>query len=255
MATVHGTPRLDLKSHLGCHSYLGRPGKTPKLFVTKFFSPTVMIRAMHKLTSDMLIKGYALGIFPMAENRDEATLHWVDPELRGILPLDGFHVPRSLKKVVRHHRFEVRIDSAFVQVIDQCAASAPGRPETWINATIRDLFIDLHARGMAHSVETWDGDRLVGGLYGLALGAAFFGESMFSRATDASKVALVHLVALLRDGGFSLLDTQFVTEHLAQFGVIEIPRATYHSMLEQALQRPAQFARTPLNADQVLLGA
>lgn len=198
---------------------------------------------MQTLTADILLRAYANGIFPMARTKDDPLLYWIDPEERGILPLAGFHVPRSLWRALRRGEFEIRCDSAFPAVIDGCAETRPEREETWINPVIRRLFLELHHRGLAHSVETWAEGRLVGGLYGLALGGAFFGESMFSRATDASKVALVHLVARLNRGGFTLLDTQFVTEHLARFGATEIPRAEYHQRLAQALERQAVFYR------------
>ncbi|ACI98354.1 leucyl/phenylalanyl-tRNA--protein transferase [Rhodospirillum centenum] len=193
------------------------------------------------LTPDLLLRAYAAGIFPMAESAASDELMWFDPPMRGIMPLDGFHVPRRLRRTIRQQPFTVRCDSAFRGVMEACAESGPGRPQTWINGDILDAYCRLHALGFAHSVECWAGDRLVGGLYGVALGAAFFGESMFSRATDASKVALVHLVARLRAGGYTLLDTQFVTEHLAQFGSVEIPRARYKALLTEALRRPARF--------------
>lgn len=184
-----------------------------------------------------------MGIFPMAKSRDDQTLHWIDPDARGILPLDKFHIPRSLKKTLKHGTYEIRIDTAFVQVIEGCAGSAPGRNDTWINQTIIDLFTQLHEFGIAHSVESWKDGALMGGLYGLSLGGAFFGESMFSRATDASKVALVDLVARLKRSGFILLDTQFVTEHLAQFGAEEIPRREYLKRLNRATELPVAFHR------------
>lgn len=181
----------------------------------------------------------------MASHRDDPVVHWVAPAQRGILPLDGFRVPRRLKRTIRHGAFEVRINTAFADVIAACAEPRPGHPETWINANIARVFGELHALGYAHSVETWRLGRLVGGLYGLALGGAFFGESMFSHATDASKVALVHLVALLALGGFVLLDVQFVTQHLRQFGAVEIPAAAYLQALEEALPVPARFYGDP----------
>ncbi|NQW01955.1 MAG: leucyl/phenylalanyl-tRNA--protein transferase [Rhodospirillales bacterium] len=196
------------------------------------------------LSPELLLRAYATGIFPMAENQDDPHVHWVEPEQRGILPLDKFHVPKSLKKVVRKATFEVHCDRDFVQVLDLCAARAEGREQTWINRKIRNAVIALHAMGYAHSVECWRDNRLVGGLYGIALGAAFFGESMFSLETNASKVALVHLVARLRLGGFQLLDTQFVTDHLSQFGTVEIPSAAYLELLDEALKYPGIFAGT-----------
>lgn len=191
-----------------------------------------------EITPEVLLKAYAVGIFPMAETADDPGLHWIEPELRGVLPIDDFHIPKRLKRTVKSDRFEIRVDSDFDGVIDGCAAPAPGRRKTWINARIRRLYGDLHRLGACHSVEAWLDGELVGGLYGLKLGAAFFGESMFSRATDASKVALVHLVARLKAGGYKLLDTQFINDHLVQFGVIEIPRAIYQMQLEAALSAP-----------------
>jgi leucyl/phenylalanyl-tRNA---protein transferase len=198
---------------------------------------------MRPLTSDMLLRAYAIGVFPMARSRDDPRLYWVDPEERGILPLDTFHIPHSLKKTLRRAPFEIRCDTAFAQVMEGCAETKHGRTDTWINAEIVRLFVELHHLGLAHSVETWAEGHLVGGLYGLSLGAAFFGESMFSRTTDASKVALVDLVARLRLGGYRVLDTQFVTEHLARFGAIEIPRDDYLRRLSAALPHPASFPR------------
>lgn len=203
------------------------------------------------LTADQILRAYALGVFPMARQHDDPKLYWVDPEKRGILPLAEFHLPRSLKKVLKRESFDLRVDTAFEQVLRLCAESTARRPETWINSEIVRLFTDLHHAGLAHSVESWQGGRLVGGLYGLSLGSAFFGESMFSRATDASKVALAYLVALMKRGGYTLLDTQFVTDHLAQFGAIEIPRRDYLRMLAQALDRPAGF-QGGLSVDEVI---
>jgi leucyl/phenylalanyl-tRNA--protein transferase len=194
------------------------------------------------VTPEMLLRAYAEGVFPMAERRDDLELFWVSPERRGIIPLDAFHVPKRLKRTVRSDRFTVTADLCFVDVMKQCAAPGPGRDESWINAEILRLYTALHASGYAHSIETWQGGRLVGGLYGVSLGAAFFGESMFSRATDASKVALVHLVARLKEGGFELLDTQFLTAHLARFGTIEISRPDYLARLRSAIVRPAYWS-------------
>ena len=189
-----------------------------------------------ELTPELLLRAYATGIFPMSESQNDPNVYWVEPEMRGILPLDQFHVPKSLKKVVRKNKFEIHCDRAFEQVLDFCAEPAAGRDVTWINQSIRDNVIKLHEMGFAHSVECWREDKLVGGLYGISLGAAFFGESMFSKETDASKVALVHLIARMRLGGFKLLDTQFTTDHLSRFGVIEIPSAQYLDLLDDALQ-------------------
>jgi leucyl/phenylalanyl-tRNA---protein transferase len=196
---------------------------------------------LFRLTPDILVAAYAAGVFPMAESADDPELFWVDPHRRGILPLDGFHVPHRLRRVVRQRSFEIRCDSAFEDVIRSCAEATEKRPNTWINDEIVQLYAALHARGAAHSVESWQDGALVGGLYGVSLGAAFFGESMFSRATDASKVALVHLAARLRLGGYRLLDTQFLTPHLARFGGVEITRARYHRLLADALAYRASF--------------
>ncbi|MCB1514793.1 MAG: leucyl/phenylalanyl-tRNA--protein transferase, partial [Hyphomicrobiaceae bacterium] len=177
-----------------------------------------------EITPQVLLKAYSCGIFPMAESADDPALYWIEPQHRGILPLDHVHIPRRLARTIRTTPFVVRIDTDFEGTIDGCAASRPGRRSTWINARIRSLYRELFALGHCHTVEVWDGERLVGGLYGVALGGAFFGESMFSYERDASKIALVHLIARLVAGGFTLLDTQFVTEHLRQFGTIEVDR-------------------------------
>lgn len=196
---------------------------------------------MVTLSPDLLLQAYAAGIFPMAETANDPEIFWVDPVRRGVVPLDQFHVPRRLRRTLRNSGFAIRCDTAFDSVMRGCAASTADRPQTWINEEIITLYSALFRRGAAHSVETWIGDELVGGLYGVHLGAAFFGESMFSRVTDASKVALVHLVARLRRGGFVLLDTQFVTAHLERFGATEIPRREYHDRLARALRLKAQF--------------
>ena len=196
-----------------------------------------------RLTPEILLRAYRVGIFPMAESADDPELFWVDPKRRGILPLDGFHLSRRLRRVVRQDRFEVRVDSDFAGTMAGCAEATEKRPNTWINAEIVRLYTALHARGFAHSVECWREGALVGGLYGVSLGGAFFGESMFSRVADASKVALVYLVALLRQSDFRLLDLQFVTPHLAQFGAIEIPRAQYRRLLTDALRYRPVFPR------------
>lgn len=195
------------------------------------------------LTPEILLKAYAIGVFPMAEGRHYSELHWIDPDQRGILPLEGLHVSRKLKKRLRRGEFEIRCDCDFGGVIEGCAESRPERPDTWINGTIRSLYGGLYDAGFAHSVECWKDGALVGGLYGVSMGAAFFGESMFSRATDASKVALVHLVARLRKGGYQLLDTQFVTPHLQRFGALEIPRADYQRRLSAALAQESFFPK------------
>jgi leucyl/phenylalanyl-tRNA---protein transferase len=194
-----------------------------------------------RLTPDLLLAAYAAGVFPMAESADDPELFWVDPRRRGILPLDAFHVPHKLRRVVRQGSFEIRCNTAFEDVIRGCAEATEKRPNTWINDEIVRLYAALFARGAAHSVEAWQDGMLVGGLYGVSLGAAFFGESMFSRATDASKVALVHLAARLRFGGYRLLDTQFLTPHLARFGGVEITRSRYHRLLAEALAYRASF--------------
>jgi leucyl/phenylalanyl-tRNA--protein transferase len=195
----------------------------------------------------MLLRAYACGIFPMAESVDDPTLFWVEPEQRGIIPLDGFRISSRLARTVRSDAFTVRVDTAFKAVIDGCAAPQPDRDSTWINKRIRDLYTGLYDIGYCHSVEAWQDGDLVGGLYGVSLGRAFFGESMFHRARDASKVALVHLVARLIAGGFVLLDTQFVTEHLRSFGATEVPRRRYRALLDKALTGGADFATLPLD--------
>ncbi|MEL7272528.1 MAG: leucyl/phenylalanyl-tRNA--protein transferase [Pseudomonadota bacterium] len=196
---------------------------------------------MMEITPEVLLNAYASGIFPMAESADDPGLFWVEPKLRGILPLEDFHVSRRLARTVRQGVFEVRFNTAFDQTMTLCAQAADNRPDTWINGRIKTLYGQLHRMGFCHSVECWQDDELVGGLYGLALRGAFFGESMFSRKRDASKVALVHLVERLKRNGFVLLDTQFTTDHLKQFGVIEVPRDDYLVMLDEALEIPAKF--------------
>jgi leucyl/phenylalanyl-tRNA---protein transferase len=190
------------------------------------------------ITPDILLRAYSIGLFPMAESADDPEIFWVEPEVRGVLPLDQFHVSHSLAKKLRREPFDIRFDSAFEQVIEKCAEPAGDRPSTWINATIRKLYCQLHAMGHAHSVEAFEGAELVGGLYGVSLGSAFFGESMFSRRTDASKICLVHLVERLKAGGFTLLDTQFTTEHLKTFGAIDIPKDDYLEKLKNAVESP-----------------
>lgn len=191
-------------------------------------------------TNDLLAC-YRRGVFPMGDARDDPNLFLVDPDMRGILPLDGFHIPKRLKRRVKQEPFRVTVDTTFTRVMEMCAESADGRETTWINSTILNLYSALHREGHAHSVECWDGDELVGGLYGVAIGGAFFGESMFSRATDASKIALVHLVARLLQGGFVLLDAQFHNPHLEQFGLIETPRVEFKRRLKAALETVADF--------------
>jgi leucyl/phenylalanyl-tRNA---protein transferase len=195
------------------------------------------------ITPQILLRAYAVGIFPMAETAQDTALYWVDPDERGIIPLDGLHISRSLRKQVRRRHFNVRVDTAFDQVIEACGARARNRQVTWINKRIRALYGQLHKMGCCHSVECWRDAELVGGLYGVRIGAAFFGESMFSRATDASKVALVHLVARLNAGGFQLLDAQFMNPHLATLGAIQMPRADYQKLLEPAIEASADFKK------------
>ncbi len=196
---------------------------------------------MIELTPDLVLKAYACGVFPMAERHDAADVYWIDPDFRGILPLESFHVPRRLARTVRSGLFEVRVNTDFVGTLKGCARRTPKRRDTWLNAQLIRVYGELHARGYAHSVECWRDGRLVGGLYGVSLGAVFFGESMFSAEPDASKVALVSLVERLRRGGYKLLDTQFVTAHLRRFGAVEIPRSQYLARLGDALSQRASF--------------
>ncbi|WP_116131143.1 leucyl/phenylalanyl-tRNA--protein transferase [Tropicimonas sp. IMCC34043] len=191
------------------------------------------------LTPDLLLRAYAAGVFPMAESREAEEIFWLAPERRGIFPLDGFHISRSLRRVLLREPFRITTNLDFIGVVTGCA----DRSETWINATIFALYVALHARGRAHSIEVWEGDALVGGVYGVALGGAFFGESMFSRRTDASKIALAYLTDRLWQGGFRLFDTQFLTPHLASLGAVEISRGRYGAMLEKALRLDADFDR------------
>lgn len=193
------------------------------------------------LTPDLIVRAYHAGIFPMAEDVDSPDVFWVSPKRRGILPLDTFHVSTSLRKTLRSHPYTVCVDTDFPAVIEGCATAGSDRETTWINSTLRDLYGQLFTRGICHTVEVWDGPRLVGGLYGLSLGAVFFGESMFHRATDASKIALAHLIERLRAGGYVLCDTQFVTDHLRTFGGIEISREEYDERLAAGLARSGDF--------------
>jgi leucyl/phenylalanyl-tRNA---protein transferase len=192
-----------------------------------------------------LVACYERGVFPMSEGRDDPSIFLIDPDERGVIPLDAFHIPKSLAKAVRRDVFDVTVDRCFSEVVEACATPAPGREDTWINPPIQSLYEDLHATGRAHSVECWREGDLVGGLYGVSLGAAFFGESMFSHATDASKVALVHLVARLKAGGYALLDTQFITGHLERFGAVAIPRDAYRARLRLALGMKGDFHALP----------
>lgn len=201
-----------------------------------------MTRHFRRLDTALLLRAYSAGLFPMADTRDSPDVFWVEPRRRGLIPLEGFHLPRSLARTLRRERFRHSVDTAFGQVISACAEAAPGREQSWINRSIEDAYLRLFAEGHAHSVECFDADgELVGGLYGVRIGAAFFGESMFSRVPDASKAALAHLVLRLRLGGFLLLDTQFWTPHLARFGGIEVKRARYLSLLAEALAGAADW--------------
>ena len=197
---------------------------------------------MSTITPQVLLKAYSVGVFPMAESASDPALYWIEPEERGVIPLDQFHVSRSLKKSVRHKGYEIRIDTCFEDVMLGCAEKTSDRDETWINNRILKLYSQLHKMGCCHSVETWSDGKLVGGLYGLRLGGAFFGESMFSRATDASKIALVHLVARLKFGSFKLLDAQFLNPHLEQFGCFTIKKALYRPILDAALDAEGNFS-------------
>lgn len=192
-----------------------------------------------------LLSCYARGVFPMAESRDDPRVFLLEPDERGVIPLDGFHMPRSLKKSVKKDIFHVTVDRCFETVVRQCASPAPGRDDTWINPAIESLYGEMHAQGHAHSIECWKDGALAGGLYGVVLGGAFFGESMFSRVTDASKTALVHLIARLQVGGFALLDAQFITDHLERFGAVAIPREDYQAQLKAALRVNADFSKLP----------
>ena len=199
------------------------------------------------ITPEVLLKAYSCGIFPMAESAEDPALYWIEPERRGLIPLDRFHVPGRLARTVRSTRYTVFVDRDFDAVIDGCAEPAAGRARTWINARIRGLYRKLYERGDCHSVEVYDGEDLVGGLYGVSLGRAFFGESMFHRARDASKIALVHLVARLKAGHYRLLDTQFVTDHLRTFGAVEVSRPVYHKLLDAALVGEGDFGALPVD--------
>src|ERR1700728_1822797 len=199
------------------------------------------------ITPEVLLKAYSCGIFPMAESADDPALYWIEPERRGLIPLDRFHVPGRLARTVRSTRYTVFVDRNFDAVIDGCAQPAAGRARTWINARIRGLYRKLYERGDCHSVEVYDGEDLIGGLYGVSLGRAFFGESMFHRARDASKIALVHLVARLKAGHYRLLDTQFVTDHLRTFGAVEVSRPVYHKLLAAALVGEGDFGALPVD--------
>lgn len=187
------------------------------------------------VTPEILLRAYAAGLFPMAESADDPDIYWVQPKLRGVIPLENFHISKSLARAIRARPFDIRFDTAFDDVIEACAQSTESRPTTWINPLILLLYKELHRMGYTHSVEAWEGDTLVGGLYGVSLGSAFFGESMFSRRTNASKICLVALVERLKANGFTLLDTQFTTEHLKTFGAIDVPRKQYERLLAEAM--------------------
>ncbi|HVV78231.1 MAG TPA: leucyl/phenylalanyl-tRNA--protein transferase [Pseudolabrys sp.] len=209
-----------------------------------------------EITPEVLLKAYACGIFPMAESADDPALYWIEPEKRGIIPLDGFHIPKRLARTVRTTALTVAVNRDFDAVIAGCAEPQTGRARTWINDRIRKLYRRLYDRGYCHTVEVYDGDELVGGLYGVSLGAVFFGESMFHRTRDASKIALVHLVARLKTGGYRLLDSQFITEHLKTFGAYEVSRRQYNKMLDNALTGDGKFealsANEPVSGDRAL---
>lgn len=194
-----------------------------------------------RIPVELLLRAYATGVFPMAEHAEDREVFWVRPETRGIIPLDAFHVPRSLKKMLRKAPYKIRYDFDFPAVIDACATVGPERGDTWINEPIREAYSELFARGHCHTVEAWKDNELVGGLYGVALGRAFFGESMFSREPNASKICLVYLVERLKERGFELLDTQFTTDHLKQFGAVDVPRRQYERLLAEALEETATF--------------
>jgi len=201
------------------------------------------------ITAETLLRAYAAGVFPMAETRESRDLFWVDPEMRGVFPLDGLKISRSLRKTLRQRKFKVTCDTAFDKVMEKCAESTEDRPDTWMNEDIFRLYNELFRMNCAHSIECWQDEELVGGLYGVSLGAAFFGESMFSRRSNASKVALVHLVARLRLSGYQLLDSQFITDHLASMGAIEVPRQSYHLMLDEAMQTISAFYSDPTETE------
>lgn len=207
------------------------------------------------LSPRVLLAAYREGIFPMAEDREDPDVFWIDPQQRGIIPLDRFHLPRRLARTMRASAFQVTVDRAFQRVVHLCAEQVTLRPQTWINQTIETSYVELFTQGHAHSVEVWNGEDLVGGLYGVSIGAAFFGESMFSRATDASKIALVHLVCRLRAGAYRLLDSQFITTHLAQFGAIEVPRSAYRKLLASAVAATSNFYELGGTGDVLAAGA
>lgn len=230
-------PVADAIGQVSSHKGKRRTGLTIQVRATK----TAVENVLAEITPTVLLKAYACGIFPMAESADDPSLYWIEPHLRGIIPLNDFHVSRSLAKVLRRGDFEVRVNHDFNAVISACAEPGQGRRKTWINRPIRRLYRDLFDLGHCHTVEVRRDDRLIGGLYGVSLGGAFFGESMFHRERDASKIALVYLVWILKENGYGLLDTQFVTDHLRRFGAVEVPRKAYHKLLEAALAIDGQF--------------
>ena len=207
-----------------------------------------------EITPQLLLRAYACGIFPMAEDAEDQSVMWIEPEMRGVIPLDAFHISKRMRRTMRTTSYTITVDQDFDGVMNACAESTEDRPSTWINAQIHMLYRELFRMGHCHSVEVWDEDRLIGGLYGVSLGTAFFGESMFSRARDTSKMALIHLVERMKAAGFTLLDTQFITDHLMQFGAIEIPKKDYQNQLRKALEREADFyaldAQKPPDANQ-----
>jgi leucyl/phenylalanyl-tRNA---protein transferase len=222
--------------------------RAARLVETDFDAHNHAMPSSAAITPEILLHAYAAGLFPMAEDADDEDLRWYDPSRRGVFPLDGFKISKSLAKAIRFGEFDIRVDTDFPAVLAGCAESAPGREKTWINRRIADLYGALFAHGFVHTVEAWRDGALVGGLYGVTLGGAFFGESMFHRATDASKVCLAHLVARLKRGGFTLLDTQYITPHLASLGAVEISRAAYHRRLRAALGVQGDFRALPADA-------
>ena len=204
------------------------------------------------LTPELITGAYSQGLFPMAYSAHSPYVHWICPEMRGQLPIEHLHIPKRLEKTLRHAPFEIRINTAFAEVIAACAAKTPNRPESWINESIAKVFIQLHERGAAHSLECWKDNQLIGGIYGLAIGGVFFGESMFSRQRDASKIALVHLTARLWKGRFTVFDTQFINDHLKQFGAYEMPYAEFKKLLESEVRKEADFILKGLEQSEIL---
>ena len=205
------------------------------------------------LTPELLLSAYTIGLFPMANDRDDPTVNWIEPRVRGILPFKRFHIPKSLRKTIRKTNLEIKVDGAFRQVIEACAQATMDRPRTWLNDELIDVYVKLYETGHAHSIECWDNGQLAGGLYGVSLGGAFFGESMFQRQTDASKIALVELYFRLKAGNYALLDTQFTTPHLKQFGAVDVSRADYRKKLRAALNREARMPKSPFSFAKAVL--